>query len=170
MHLNAFSPVWVLSKLKFLQLRVLLCLFKPPDSEKLLPHFLHLNCLSPVWFLPVSSIHQILISSCQTMRTHNFSTVGGVLLYLWVIWWREAIVTFGALECLLDSWFHSRGGIAESYDKVWSLPSLILTGSLMWRGCAKCTTAKCCAAHTENRLQHGIEPENGKSGRAMFWV
>ena len=27
--------------MKFHQLRVLLCFFKPPDSEKLLPHFLH---------------------------------------------------------------------------------------------------------------------------------
>ena len=60
------------------------------------------------------------------------------------------------------------------YVKIWSLPSLLLTGSpmrsLMWRGCAKCTTANCCAVHTENRLLHRIEPENGKSGRAMFRV
>ena len=58
----------------------LLCFFKPPDSEKLLPLFLHLNCLSRVWSLHVSSIHQILRSSCQTMCTHSFSTVGGLLI------------------------------------------------------------------------------------------
>ena len=66
--------------MKFHQLRVLLYFFKLLDSEKLLPHFLHLNCLSPVWFFHVSSIHQILMSSCQTLCTHsNFFTVGVLL-------------------------------------------------------------------------------------------
>ena len=75
--LSRVSPL-----MNFHQLRVLLYFFKPPDSEKLLPHFLHLNCLSPVWSLHISSIHQILRSSCQSMCTHSFSTVGRVLLYL----------------------------------------------------------------------------------------
>ena len=151
----------------------LLCFFKPPDSEKLLPLFLHLNCLSRVWSLHVSSIHQILRSSCQTMCTHSFSTVGGVLLYLLSHLMKRSNCHIWCTCMPFCSWFHSRGGKwADFYGEIWYVPSLLVTGSpmrsLMWRGCAKWTTAECCAVHTENRLLHGFEPENGKSGRAMF--
>ena len=62
-HLNAFSPVWVLSW----KLWVLSCFLKSSDPENPLPHFLHLNCFTPVWSPHVSSIHQILMRSCQTL-------------------------------------------------------------------------------------------------------
>ena len=39
-HVNGFSPVWVLS-----------CTFKLHTCEKLLSHFVHLNGFSPVWVL-----------------------------------------------------------------------------------------------------------------------
>ena len=62
-HLNAFSPVWVFSW----KLWVLSCFLKSSDPENPLPHFLHLNCFTPVWSPHVSSIHQILMRSCQTL-------------------------------------------------------------------------------------------------------
>ena len=39
-HLNGFSPVWILR-----------WYFKSLDHEKLLPHSMHLNGFSPLWFL-----------------------------------------------------------------------------------------------------------------------
>ena len=58
--------------------------FKSPDSEKLLTHFLHFNCFAPVcvlyypWCGPLICFQFTwsLSSSCQTLCTHSFSTVG----------------------------------------------------------------------------------------------
>ena len=107
------------------------------------------------------------------MCTHSFSTVGGVLLYLLSHLMKRSNCHIWCTCMPFCSWFHSRGGKwADFYGEIWYVPSLLVTGSpmrsLMWRGCAKWTTAECCAVHTENRLLHGFEPENGKSGRAMF--
>ena len=76
-HLNAYSPVWVLSG----KLSIPSCLFKSSHPENLLPHFGHKKYFSPVCFSHFSSIHLFLGSSCQTFCTHSFSTVG-VLLWL----------------------------------------------------------------------------------------
>ena len=100
MQLNAFSPVWVLLSWK---LWVLSCFSKAPDPENLLAHFEQKKCFSLVWFSHFSSIHLILRSSWQTLCIYSFSTVGVILLLFHsFIWWREAIVTFGALECFLS--------------------------------------------------------------------
>ena len=65
MHLNALSPVWVLSWNS--------CYFKWPVN--LFPHFVNKNRFSSVWFSHFSLSQLILRSSCQTLYTLSFSTV-----------------------------------------------------------------------------------------------
>ena len=67
--------------------------------EALLSHFLH--CFSPVWSL---MFHQFTWST-EThvwLRAPIVFNCRSTLIILSVIWWREAIVTFGTLECLLS--------------------------------------------------------------------
>ena len=96
LHLNGFSPVWVL-----------LCFFKWPAIEKLLSHLEHLKGYSPVWVLSCSFKEFDVEKTCHTLRTWIELFLSGSSHGFQVTWckeevrFREALVTLRAFERFL---------------------------------------------------------------------
>ena len=140
MHLNAFSPVWVLSW----KLWVLSCFLKSSDPENPLPHFVHKNCFSPVWFSYFSWSHLILWG---TLCTLNFSAAS----VLQVTWLWEAFATLFAFElllsCVIPSCFLNSPDTTTWVSKQYTSAMLLLTLHSMSSYLRRARSAFCFIQH-----------------------